>query len=310
MKTDLSNSQSFGIILVLISGACWGFHGVIIKKAYEVGASFQQVFFAETLFASIFFLFFARSFGHKQRPHTTSQWRDLAMCGIASLALGTFLFLAFSLGPIAIGATLLFLYMPQVYGYAVFRGIQSFSYLKTVSICLLLLGAGATTNILGTFDGDGFTGAIFAALAASTCYAIIFLLTPRLSAFTSATFRSFSISFICFLGSGTMLLAFPFTRNQEPIEWLPFLGLALILGFLGQTLPVITLMKGIPIVGSSIAGALASIELPVAVISSAIFLGETVTITQSLGVALVFIGIILFNLPSRNAARKLKTAEP
>ena len=107
-----------------------------------------------------------------------------------------------------------------------------------------------------------------------------------------------------------MLLAFPFTRNQEPIEWLPFLGLALVLGILGQTLPVITLMKGIPIVGSSIAGALASIELPVAVISSAIFLGETVTITQSLGVALVFIGIVLFNLPSRNAARKLKTAEP
>ncbi|MAM91882.1 MAG: hypothetical protein CMI15_10475 [Opitutaceae bacterium] len=310
MKTEFSTSRSFGIILVLISGACWGFHGVIIKKAYAVGASFQQVFFAETLFASIFFLFFIRSFGGKQRPRTPNQWRDLAICGIASMALGTFLFLAFSLGPIAIGATLLFLYMPQVYGYAVFTGIQSFSYLKTFSICLLLVGAGATTNILGALKGDGFTGAILAALAASTSYAIIFLLTPRLSSFTNATFRSFSISFICFLGSGAMLLAFPFMRNHEPIEWLPFLALALVLGLLGQTIPVITLMKGIPIVGSSIAGALASIELPVAVISSAIFLGETVTITQSLGVALVFIGILLFNLPTQNAELKPKAATP
>ncbi len=223
---------------------------------------------------------------------------------------GTFLFLAFSLGPIAIGATLLFLYMPQVYGYAVFRGIQSFSYLKTFSIGLLLIGAGATTNILGALNGDGYTGAILAALAASTSYAIIFLLTPRLSAFTSATFRSFSVSFICFLGSGSMLLALPFMRNQEPIEWLPFVGLAIVLGLVGQTIPVITLMKGIPIVGSSIAGALASIELPVAVISSAIFLGETVTITQSLGVALVFIGILLFNLPTQNAERKPEAETP
>lgn len=282
----------------------------MIKKAYAVGASFQQVFFAETLFASIFFLFFIRSFGGKQRPRTPTQWRDLAICGIASMALGTFLFLAFSLGPIAIGATLLFLYMPQVYGYAVFTGIQSFSYLKTFSICLLLVGAGATTNILEALKGDGFTGAILAALAASTSYAIIFLFTPRLNAFTTATFRSFSISFICFLGSGAMLLAFPFMRNKEPIQWLPFMALALVLGLMGQTIPVITLMKGIPIVGSSIAGALASIELPVAVVSSAIFLGETVTTTQSLGVALVLTGILLFNLPTQNAELKPEAASP
>ncbi len=310
MKTEFTSGRSFGVILVLISGACWGFHGVLIKKAYAVGASFQQVFFAETLFASIFFICFARSFGRKQRPRTPGQWRDLLLCGIASLALGTFLFLAFSLGPIAIGATLLFLYLPQVYGYAVFRGIQSFSYLKALSIGLLLIGAGATTNILGAFEGNAFAGAIFAGLGASACYAIIFLLTPRLSSFTSATFRSFAISFTCFIGSGAMLLAFPFMRNQQPIDWPAFLGLALLLGFLGQTLPVITLMKGIPIVGSSFAGALASIELPVAVISSAIFLGETITFVQSVGVSLVFVGIVLFNLPDPLFSQKPRISDP
>ena len=56
---------------------------------------------------------------------------------------------------------------------------------------------------------------------------------------------------------------------------------------------------GIALVGSNLAGALASIELPVAVISASIFLGKTITSTQAIGVGLVFAGIILFNLPEK-----------
>ncbi|MEM9158586.1 MAG: DMT family transporter [Verrucomicrobiota bacterium] len=304
MNTSLKESRPYGILLVLTAGCCWGFHGILIKKAFTFGASFQQVFLLETLFATLFFLFFKKSLGAKDRPKTNTQWRDLLICGAASMGIGTFLFLSFSLGPVAIGATLLFLYLPQVYGYSVLSGIQGFSYSKAFAILLLLIGAGITTNIIGAFQGRGYSGAVFAALAASVCYAIIFLFTPRLAEATSATFRSFSISFVCFVGSAAMLLAFPIVRNQTPIDWAPLAGLAIILGFFGQTLPIITLMKGIPLVGGSLAGALASIELPIAVLCSAIFLGETVGIHQMIGVALVFIGIILFNLSKETTSPK------
>ena len=171
--------------------------------------------------------------------------------------------------------------MPQVYGYAVFTGIQSFSYLKTFSICLLLVGAGATTNILGALKGDGLPG----------LFSLPWPLQPhtRLSSCSlpaSALYqRHISILLnIIHLLSKKRGYAPSVSIYEKPRahRMAAFFGLALILGLLGQTIPVITLMKGIPIVGSSIAGALASIELPVAVISSAIFLGETVTITQSL----------------------------
>ena len=162
--------------------------------------------------------------------------------------------------------------MPQVYGYAVFRGIQSFSYLKTFSIGLLLIGAGATTNILGALNGDGYTGAI-SPLSQLQLHTRSFfcslppqpLLPPHfgLSPFPSSAFWQ-------------RVYAPRFALHEESRAY----GMAAVrrsrycTGLVGQTIPVITLMKGIPIVGSSIAGALASIELPVAVISSAIFLGK------------------------------------
>lgn len=291
-----SNDKLRGSALVLVSGMCWGFHGVIIKFAYSFGASFQQVFFAEATIATLFFSCFARSFAKSPRPHASRHWVELGITSVATVGLGSLLFLSFSLGPIAIGATLLFLYLPLVYGYSVLSGAQPFTIGKGISILLLLAGACITTEIGSALSGGALLPAILSGAGAAVCYATIFALTPRISAYTTATFRSFILSLAGMLGSALILLIVPETRHSLSQSWPPLLAIFLILGVIGQILPVITLMKGIPMTGSSLAGVLASTELPVAVIASALILGESITFEQGLGVAIVLLGIVIFNL--------------
>ena len=118
-----------------------------------------------------------------------------------------------------LGSGLLFLYMPQVYGYAVFQGIQA-PYLKTFSIDTAHLVHRATTNILGALNGDGYARADVSAVP-STSPRSIFCSSPP-----PAPLLPYISVFLHFLHllSGQRVYAprFALVRNQEPVEWLPF----------------------------------------------------------------------------------------
>ncbi|MEM7791635.1 MAG: DMT family transporter [Verrucomicrobiota bacterium] len=288
-----------GILFMLTSGCCWGCHGVLIKSAYALGGSFIQVFLCEALFASIFFGVFGRTFLRPVRPRGFKQWRDLFMIGLATIGIGVFLFLSYSLGPVAIPATLMFLYLPVVYLFSIFTKRQSFSLIKAGAISLVLLGAVLTTEIFSTFEDPGAIPAILAAVTASMCYAVVFIMTPAISAYTTAEFRSFTVSFIAFLGCVVIVFFVPSLWYDLSENTFKFVLLALFLGVVGQTLPLITLMKGLPLTGSSLGGVLASVELPIAVFSAALLLGESLNPLKVTGVALVLTGIIIYNLSDR-----------
>ena len=296
---QIPSKRWLGILFVLTSGCCWGFHGILIKYGLALGASFLQVFLFEVLFATVFFGAFGKTFFRKLRPTKAGHWWSLIGIGLSVVGVGYFLFLAFSLGPVAIGATLMFMYLPVVYAYSLLAKHQTLSLTKVLSIGCILLGAVLTTEILDSFNQAGAIPAVFAALAASMCYSVVFILTPGIANHTTPIFRSFFSSFVGLVGSLVILafvpqLWFPISGNFWPL-----LGMAIVLAVVGQTLPVITLMKGLPITGSSLGGVLASIELPIAVFAAAMLLGESLNSLKLVGVALVVAGIVAYNLSDR-----------
>ncbi|MBC2605444.1 EamA family transporter [Pelagicoccus albus] len=300
MNPTLARERQTGILLVSAAGVCWGFHGVLIKFAYQLGASFMEVLLAETAVATLAYLIMAsRASSLLSLPKELTDWIWLTIAGIASIGVGSFLFLSFSLGPVAIGATLLFLYLPQVYLHTILVAKQPANWLGIASIVLLLIGAGITTDAINVFSGNVSSAPILAGAAASVCYAAIFILTPKLSVASSATFNSLFLAASSAIGSLIILAVVPATRSEASINLIQFAAIAFVLGIIGQMLPVLAMMKGIPLAGSSLSGVLASIELPVAVVSSALLLGESVTPGRAIGVALVFLGIIFFNLSNR-----------
>lgn len=290
-----TTSRLKGIGFVLTSGCCWGFHGVLIKYAYTFGASHMQVFFAEALLATLFFACLGRRFFRGLRPRTRRHWAILAGIGISTIGVGNFLFLAFRLGPVAIAATLMFLYVPVVYLFSVIAGRQQFIPIKLIAICSILLGAVLGTELLHTLDQPGVLPAVLSAVAASGCYSLVFILTPTIAEFTTLEFRSFSVSAMGLLGCLVAFLLVPSLWHDLGENWMQFMLFALILGAVGQILPVITLMKGLPLTGSSLGGVLASVELPIAVFSAVLFLGESMQIGKVIGVCLVIGGIVVYN---------------
>ena len=298
----MSNSSSIsrGVTYIAISGICWGFHGVMIKHALSLGASFMQVFLVEVLFAFISFSFFWPKFFKNIRPQSFSQWFRLVLIGIATIGVGYFLFLSYSLGPVAIPATLMFLYLPIVYAFSIFTKHQRISVIKTTAILFVLLGATLTTQIFASFRETDVLASIITASCASLCYAVVFILTPNIGKYASAEFRSFSVSGIGFLGCLLILLCEPSLWYDLGENSLRFYIFAILLGVIGQTLPVISLMKGLPLTGSSLGGVVASIELPVAVFSALFLLGEALTLSKLIGVFLVLLGIIIYNLAEKS----------
>jgi len=287
-----------GILLVATSGCCWGFHGVLIKHAYSLGASHMQVFFVEVLLATLFFGCFARRFFQGFRPQGR-QWLSLMGIGLSTIGVGNFLFLSFQLGPVAVTATLMFLYVPVVYLFSVCSGRQRFKPVKLLAIASILGGAVLATELIHTLHEPGVIPAVFSAIAASSCYAVVFILTPAVAGYTTLEFRSFALSGMGLIGCVLTFLFVPDLWQDLGGNWSKFLVFALLLGVVGQTLPVITLMKGLPLTGSSLGGVIASIELPIAVFSAALFLGESLHWVKVLGVFLVIFGIVLYNLSDR-----------
>ena len=112
-----------------------------------------------------------------------------------------------------------------------------------------------------------------------------------------------------FRGSGCLvILAFvPSLWYDLGTNSIKFYVFALFLGVVGQTLPVIALMKGLPLTGGSLGGVVASIELPIAVFSAALLLGESLHYNKLLGVVLVLSGIVLYNYAENLSVRKART---
>ena len=196
----------------------------------------------------------------------------------------------------------MFMYLPVVYAYTLLARHQKFSAAKLGAICLVLIGAVLTTEILSSFKEPGALPAVWAALIASMSYSLVFILTPTVSTYTSVEFRCFAVSALGLIGS---LVIFAFIPELwYPIEskiW-AIVGIAVVLAIVGQTLPVITLMKGLPITGSSLGGVLASIELPIAIFASALLLGESLNLLKLAGVVFVLTGIITYNQLDRKRA--------
>jgi drug/metabolite transporter (DMT)-like permease len=65
-----------------------------------------------------------------------------------------------------------------------------------------------------------------------------------------------------------------------------------VLGALGHGLPVIGYQLGAPVLGASRSAIIGSLELPIAVTGSLIFLSEEVTLLQSAGIVLIVAGVI------------------
>jgi len=286
--------------MMTLVGATWGLHGPAIKLAFAAGFTLPQLVLGEYLVAAAVFggAVALQGLGPRADPRF---WGRLLLAGVFGCGVPLALFWAYRLGPVSIGATLLFLYVPfsQILSFAITR--RSPTAREWASAALIVIGAAVAADFLKQADAAHLRGAPFAVLAAF-CFAAFFALTARLGGSGTPALRSLT----CSLVGAALTLAVAAAAGWPLLPAVHPAGRAAVwllgLGVFGQVVPVFLTLRFLPRTGSGLGSILASTELPVAVATSAVLLGERIGPAQIAGVALVLAGIALPHLPGRAAA--------
>lgn len=281
--------------MMALVGALWGLHGPFIKFAFAAGFTFPQIVLGESAVGAAIFGVACLVQGAGP-PSGRRFWTIILLAGAAGLGVPLFLFWAYRLGPVSIGATLLFLNVPftQLINLIVTRRLPSAR--QVVAGVLVVGGAAVAADFFNTANAANLHGAPVAILSA-LCFAVFYATTARLGRDATPALRSFITCAVAVVllpivaaFAGWQLVP-TVTPPARAAVWL------LSLGVFFDVIPILLLVRFIPRTGSGLGSILSSTELPVAVISSALILGDHLGPLQAVGVVLVLAGIALANLP-------------
>jgi drug/metabolite transporter (DMT)-like permease len=287
--------------MMAFAGALWGVHGPALKSAYRVGFSTQQLVLGECLVGAIVFGMAATA----QRaavPRSAAFWGWLLFAAVIGTGVTLFLFEAYRLGPVPVGATLLFLYVPftQLLNAAIDRRMPD--RIRSASAVLVLAGAAVASDFVRLARGGNLAGAPHAILAAA-CFAAFFVITARLGGTGTPVLRSF----VCCAVSAGLMSALGLARGWNLVPSVDPASAAawfLLLGIFGQVIPVFVMVHFGPRTGSGLGSILTSTELPVAIVASALLVEDPVGPAQWIGASLVLAGILLPHLGRRSDGLK------
>lgn len=282
-------------------GAMWGLHGPAIKLALGAGFTFPQLVFGEYLVGALVFGAVAWRQGVLP-PASRRFWGYMLTASVIGCGVPLFLFWSYAVGPVPVGATLLFLYVPftQLLNFALTRRAPAPR--ELASAALVLAGAAVAADFFGAASAETLRGAP-QAVAAAFCFATFFVCTSRIGNDGTPVLRSL----VCCLVSCVLMLIISAAAAWSlwpagPASLKTALVWIVALGVLGQVIPVFLMVNFGPRTGSALGSILTSTELPVAVGASAWLLGNEIGTAQLVGVALVLFGIALPHLRRGGAA--------
>lgn len=287
----------FSCLMMALVGSMWGLHGPAAKLAFASGFTFPQLVFGEYVVGTLVFgavVLFQR----QPWPRDRAFWTTMPVAGVIGCGVPLFLFWAYQVGPISIGATLFFLYVPftQLLNAIVSRRLPPGR--ELLSAAIVVAGAALAADFFGAANVANLRGVPYATLAAF-CFAVFFVITARLGRSGTPALRSFAT---CALSGAMLPLIATFAGWQLiPAAPAPAAATAWVLGLgvFGQVIPVFLMVHFGPRTGSGIGSILTATELPVAVLVSAAVFGDPLGPAQIAGGALVLAGIALPHLPRR-----------
>lgn len=274
--------------LVFMGGCFYGILSTIVKFAYAAGYSVNEVIGAQFFFGFILQMIVVLLFSRKK-----VSWKQAGLLMLVGTTMsGTGIFYGASLVTVPASIAIVLLFQFTWVG-IIIEAIASRkrpSKGKVISIIVLLIGTLLSANIIdGGFDDLTLWGVGLGLLSAVT-YALFIFVSGKVATNVPALNRTMMMSM------GGMLLVFVIYPPTFLVDGALLGGLwkyGLLLALFGTVISGSCLMIGAPKIGSGLATILSSSELPVAVISSALVLKESVSIMQWLGVALIFVGIII-----------------
>ncbi|MBV7276161.1 DMT family transporter [Clostridium sp. PL3] len=289
------NTEIKGILLTLLAAASFGAVAPIAKFIYQYEITPNFMLALRFLIASLFlwgYIFINRKkINYKLEK---DQMIIMLLIGAFIYFLTTiFYFNAIKFIPVSLHVMIFYSYpfMVNIFSFFVFKEKIS----KNQSMAMIIAFVGLVLTVSINSSGFSILGISLSLLAAIFNGTYILLLGTikinRVDSVVTAAYTNLfsSISFFIYCGiKGEIHVDMPSNA------WIAIVFIAII----STAIAIISLSKGIRMIGASKASIISTFEPLEGVILSFIFLGESMNIKQIIGIALIVFAIFLINIPS------------
>lgn len=292
-------------LLIITSGAMWGVIGIFTKKLSSSGLSPQQVTFIRCALSAVLIWLFLIIFDRKQLK---IRFRDIWMfigTGVMSLAFfSAMYFQTQQTATLSVAAVLLYTapFFVMLLSAIFFK--EKITWRKIISLILAFCGCVFTTGLaqaLVTGNMMISTTSILTGVASGLGYSLYTIFgNVALKRYSNVTVTAYTMLF----ASLSML---PFSLSSDvPLAFtqsgtiLAALGLSII----STILPYLLYTKGLKYTEAGRASVMAFTEPVVATIAGVLAFHEALTLQGIIGIALIFVSIIILNSGKRNKLLK------
>jgi len=281
--------QLKGVLLVLGGAVSYGILATIVKYANILGIHTSVLIFMQFAVGLSFLLIYSKI---KKRSTVDLSQRSR----IRLIAYGTtfgmtsiFYYLSIRYIPVSLGIILLMqsIWMSLVLESLLWRKIPSRP--KIVGFFAILAGTIFATNVLFELSAIDWRGIVLGLLAASS-YTVSMHVSNHLETQSSNHVRSkyFVLGGFLFVTCYWNFDIFVHFNSFNGVFW------GALLAVFGTIIPPLLFTKGMPIIGIGLGAIIASVEIPVSILSAHLVLDERINAWQWIGVLMILQPLVLF----------------
>ena len=293
MKTDTGNGgrPALGAALILLSGLCWAAYVIMAKIGIEFGLNVVTINTVRLVVgaASIgIYIVVFRKFFSKATPATILL---LLVLGAVDYGIGGLLYIASMLYIDASLAFLLVYTFPALV--VVFSALidrERLTLRKVLAVIITFIGVALVLEVGGAVREDAWIGVAFV-LSSAFIFAVYILICEGLM----SRYTSSQLGFLSIAGGALIMLAvIPFTSVRFDLLSDPRSILIIVLvSIVGTSLAMILFFMGVKIIGATTASIVTTVEPVFVVLLAWLVLGETLSLLQMAGTALLMFGVAL-----------------
>ncbi|MGI9651410.1 EamA family transporter [Chryseobacterium sp. RLHN22] len=284
--------KDFKSILYVAIGACsYGVLATIVKYANDLGIKTSALTFLQ-FFVGFLFLFLLNLL--KKNSETTEKIKTsskikLIIWGIALGLTTTLYYLSIQYIPVSLGIILLMQSIWISLIIEIFVTKTKPSFLKIISVIIALIGTFLATDLFNQAVTLDFRG-ILLGFSAGVSYSIAIFASSNIESQIKSSVRS---QYLVLGGLILITLFWNFNIIRDiSLEALPW---GILIAVFGTILPPLLFTKGIPKTGIALANIIASLEIPVSILSAIIILNESINLIQWIGVAIILFAVVTIN---------------
>lgn len=297
--------KKLAFLPVLLAGILWGCIGIFVRHYTALGLESMQTVVIRIVIAAALFSLFVLIYDRKLfKIKLKDLWIFLGS-GVISVGVFTYCyFTSMKLSSLSVAAVLLYTAPAFVMLFSLIFFKEKLTVPKVISLILAVLGCAMTTGVIGGQLNVTLAGFLFG-LGSGICYAL-YSIFSRFA--LNRGYQPFTITLYTFLFAAVVSVAVTDVRPVWRIvtaDW-GSAGYAVLFALVSCVLPYTLYTLGLKYIASSTASIIATVEPVVATIVGAVIFSEPLAVPFGyLGVALVFLSVVLINikLPSKKPSR-------